>query len=51
MGNQDSFYKTSKHCCENNFRICKKFNIKYSILRFGTIYGARASNLNSVQKF
>ena len=51
MGNQGSFYKTSKHCCEKIiFEYAKKFNIKDSILRLGTIYGARASNLNSVQK-
>ena len=32
-------------------KICKKFNLKFVILRFGTVYGERANNFNTVQNF
>ena len=32
-------------------RLCKKFNIKFVILRFGTVYGERANTFNTVQKY
>ena len=32
-------------------RICRKFGIKFVILRFGTVYGERASKFNTVQNF
>ena len=35
----------------NLVKICKKFNIKYVILRFGTVYGERANKFNTVQNF
>ena len=31
--------------------ICKKYNIKYVILRFGTVYGERANKFNTVKNF
>ena len=32
-------------------KICKKFDLKFVILRFGTVYGQRANNFNTVQNF
>ena len=32
-------------------RLCKKFNLKYVMLRFGTVYGERANKFNTVKKF
>ena len=32
-------------------RICKKYNIKFVILRFGTVYGERANKFNTVKNF
>ena len=32
-------------------RLCKKFNLKYVMLRFGTAYGERANKFNTVKKF
>lgn len=49
--NQGSFYKTSKQCCEliiENY--VKSFNIKATIMRFGSLYGIRANHFNSIKK-
>ncbi len=49
MGEKGSFYKTSKHCCEKILlEYEKNFNFNYTILRFGTIYGPRSGELNSI---
>ena len=32
-------------------RICRKFKLKFVILRFGTVYGERANKFNTVQNF
>ena len=32
-------------------RVCKKFNLKFVILRFGSVYGGVANNFNTIQKF
>ena len=32
-------------------RLCKKFKLKFVILRFGTVYGERANKFNTVQNF
>ena len=32
-------------------RLCKKFRIKFVILRFGTVYGERANEFNTVRNF
>ena len=46
---QGGFYKTSKKATEDYIEEYKKrFNLNYTILRFGTIYGIRASRENSV---
>ena len=46
-----SIYGVSKHACEmliEEYR--KSFNINYTILRFGTIFGTRATGDNSVMR-
>ena len=51
-GNHGGFYSSTKKTCEmiikdfHNF-----FNLKYSLLRFGTIYGLGAPETNSIEKF
>ncbi len=49
---QGGIYSTSKLTSEMIIeKICKKFNLKYVILRFGTIYGERANSFNTVQNY
>ena len=49
---QGGIYSTSKLSSEMIIeRICKKFKIKFVILRFGTVYGERANKFNTVQNF
>ena len=49
---QGGIYSTSKLSSEMIIeKICKKFNLKFVILRFGTVYGERANNFNTVQNF
>ena len=49
---QGGIYSTSKLTSEMIIeRICEKFNLKFVILRFGTIYGERANTFNTVKKF
>ena len=46
---QGSFYKTTKQACEllieNYF---EEFNLEYTILRYGSLYGTRANNFNFI---
>jgi len=52
VSEQGGIYSTSKLSSEMIIeKICKKFNIKYVILRFGTVYGERANKFNTVQNF
>lgn len=52
ISEQGGIYSTSKLSSEMIIeKICKKFNIKYVILRFGTVYGERANKFNTVQNF
>ena len=49
---QGGFYSSTKRSCESlieNYR--EKFNINYTILRFGSIYGLRANYFNIIHKF
>ena len=49
--NHGSFYKTSKQCSEliiENY--VKSFDIKATIMRFGSLYGSRANHFNSIKK-
>jgi UDP-glucose 4-epimerase len=46
-----SIYRVSKHACEMLIEeYHKSFNINYTILRFGTIFGTRATGDNSVKR-
>ncbi len=48
---QGSFYKSSKRAAEDfieEYR--KKYKLDFTILRFGTVYGERASSENSIDK-
>ena len=52
ISEQGGIYSTSKLSSEMIIeKICKKFKIKYVILRFGTVYGERANRFNTVQNF
>ncbi len=52
ISEQGGIYSTTKLSSEMIIeRLCKKFNIKYVILRFGTVYGDRANKFNTVQKY
>jgi len=49
---QGGIYSTSKLASEMIIeKICIKFNLKFVILRFGTVYGERANTFNTVQNF
>ena len=48
---QGGFYSTTKLSSEMLIeRYSKKFNLKYSILRFGSIYGTNSNNFNTIKK-
>ncbi len=52
ISEQGGIYSTSKLSSEMLIeKLCKKFKIKYVILRFGTVYGERANKFNTVQKY
>ena len=52
ISEQGGIYSTSKLSSEMIIeRLCKKFKIKYVILRFGTVYGERANKFNTVRNF
>ena len=45
-------YSTTKLASEIIIeRLCKKYNFKYVILRFGTVYGERANSFNTIKNF
>lgn len=47
-----SFYRVSKHACELLLEAYhERYGINYTILRFGTLYGTRANEQNSVYRF
>ncbi len=48
---QGSFYKSSKRATEDFIKeYKKKYNLDFTILRFGTVYGFRANKENSIDK-
>jgi len=48
---QGSFYKSSKRATEDFIEEFKKrYNLEFTILRFGTVYGLRANSENSINK-
>lgn len=52
ISEQGGIYSTSKLSSEMIIeRVCKKFNLKFVILRFGSVYGGVANNFNTIQKF
>tara|TARA_Y100001954_G_C15683872_1_gene539216 strand:+ start:144 stop:1049 length:906 start_codon:yes stop_codon:yes gene_type:complete len=47
-----SFYRVSKHACEELLEVYKEqYNLDYTILRFGTLYGTRSDESNSVYRY
>ena len=49
--NQGSFYKCSKQAAENYIEeYCKKSGLKFTILRFGSLYGPRSGINNGLYK-
>lgn len=52
ISEQGEIYSRTKLASEMIIEsICKKYNIKYVILRFGTVYGERANKFNTVKNF
>ena len=52
ISEQGQIYSRSKLASEMIIEsICKKYNIKFVILRFGTVYGERANKFNTVKNF
>jgi UDP-glucose 4-epimerase len=49
---QGEFYSSTKRSCENIIEnYSKKYGLKFSILRYGSIYGTRANSLNAIHDF
>jgi UDP-glucose 4-epimerase len=47
-----SFYRCSKHACELYIEAYQKqYGLDYTVLRYGTIYGCRTDERNSVYRF
>ena len=47
-----SFYRVSKQACEKIIEeYHKEYNVEYTILRFGSLYGPRANEFNGIQSF
>jgi UDP-glucose 4-epimerase len=47
-----SFYRVSKQACEKMIEEYKReFELNYTILRFGSLYGPRANTFNSISDF
>ena len=47
-----SFYRVSKQACEKIIEeYQKEFNLDYTILRFGSLYGPRANDFNAIHRF
>ena len=52
ISEQGEIYSRTKLASEMIIEsICKKYNIKFVILRFGTVYGERANKFNTVKNF
>jgi len=47
-----SFYRVSKHSCELLLEAYyERYDLSYTILRFGTLYGPRADESNSINRY
>jgi len=52
ISSQGEFYSSTKRSCENIIEnYSKKYGIKFSILRYGSIYGTRTNSLNAIYDF
>jgi len=52
ISEQGGIYSTTKLASEMIIeKLCKKYNLNYVVLRFGTVYGKRANKFNTVQNF
>ena len=52
ISEQGEIYSRTKLASEMIIEsVCKKYNIKFVILRFGTVYGERANKFNTVKNF
>ena len=52
MSDQGEFYSSTKRACENLIEnYSKKYGLKYSVLRYGSIYGTRSNNFNAIYNF
>ena len=52
MSSQNGFYSMSKITSEMlTEKYAEKFKFKFIILRFGSIYGGRANNFNTINNF
>ena len=52
ISEQGGIYSTTKLSSEMIIeRICKKYNINFLILRFGTVYGGRVNKFNTVSNY
>ena len=50
--NLGSFYKASKQSCEKIIEEYRRqFDLDYTILRFGSLYGPRANKFNAIESF
>ena len=50
--NTGGFYRVSKHCCELLLEeYFNQYDLGYTILRFGTLYGPRSDKSNSVYNY
>ena len=51
ISEQGGFYRVSKLACEQYIQeFYKRFKLDYTILRYGSLYGAGASKDNTIQK-
>jgi UDP-glucose 4-epimerase len=51
-GKSGGFYRVSKQACEEYIDTYNKYyNVDYTVLRYGTLYGLRAGDTNSVKRF
>ena len=52
FSNRGSFYRSSKQACEKIIEnYWEQFGLEYTILRYGSLYGPRASETNSLRRY
>ena len=51
ISSNGGFYRCSKRACEDFFEeYSKKYNLKFSILRYGSLYGPNSDETNGIYK-